>query len=180
MDIDGHGSFKRLVSRSFGLRSQVFSGHDPKLAWTYGATAVLLREFQPGWPGEVRESKLIRYQAAFGCGSLGCHPFQPLFGLKQWPLKPCQVHFQGGDCSAAADFSHAAGVVNVAICPSQPAAAVLVPPVQDVYGDPGDAKFRLYGLPVGPSAAVWDAAGQAWLCQDTPSRSPGAGFESRF
>lgn len=100
--------------------------------------------------------------------------------MKQWPLKPCQVHFQGGDCSAAADFSHAAGVVNVAICPSQPAAAVLVPPVQDVYGDPGDAKFRLYGLPVGPSAAFWDAAGQAWLCQDTPSRSPGAGFESRF
>lgn len=65
---------------------------------------------------------------------------------------------QGSDCSDVADFTHAAGVVNVAICPIPPGGGTFVVPVQDVYGDPGDPKFRFYSLP-------------AWLCHDAGSRT---------
>lgn len=65
---------------------------------------------------------------------------------------------QGSACSDVADFTHAAGVVNVAICPVPPGGGTFVVPVQDVYGDPGDPKFRFYSLP-------------AWLCHDAGSRT---------
>lgn len=66
---------------------------------------------------------------------------------------------QGSDCSDVADFTHSAGAVNVALCPSVPVTEPFVVPVQDVYGDPGDPKFRFYSLP-------------AWLCLDAGSRTP--------
>lgn len=66
---------------------------------------------------------------------------------------------QGETCSDANDFTHSAGVVNMAICPQPPSSPVFVVPVQDVYGGIGEGMFRLYSLP-------------AWVCIDTPSRTP--------
>ncbi|CAJ1443222.1 unnamed protein product, partial [Effrenium voratum] len=65
---------------------------------------------------------------------------------------------EGAACTNASDFTHSAGVVNVPICPAAPAAS-FAPPVEDIYGDPGDGRFRLFSLP-------------DWMCADLDSRTP--------
>ncbi|CAE7389223.1 unnamed protein product [Symbiodinium sp. CCMP2592] len=65
---------------------------------------------------------------------------------------------QNDSCSSPDDFTHAAGVVNVANCPAPPSADVFTPPVEDVYGEPGNPLVRLYLLP-------------GWTCLDVESRT---------
>jgi len=56
-----------------------------------------------------------------------------------------QNHNKNGSvCEHYKDFTHAAGLLNIAICPMAPKSNVFIPAVEDVFGDEGDPHIRLY------------------------------------